>query len=42
MVKTNQVDQPLPRISGKSKEEQIAIEEENNLKCYAWAAENNV
>jgi sugar phosphate isomerase/epimerase len=42
MVRANQVDQPLPRISGKSKEEQIAIEEENNKRCFAWAAERGL
>ncbi|HVR86407.1 MAG TPA: TIM barrel protein [Planctomycetota bacterium] len=31
--------QPLPRIAGKSTEEQLALEEENNRGCLAWARE---
>ena len=42
MVRANQVDQPLPRVSGKTTEEQIAIEEDNNRKCFAWAAKNGL
>lgn len=42
MVRAHQVDQPLPRISGKSMDRQIEVEEENNRKCFAWAAENGV
>jgi sugar phosphate isomerase/epimerase len=30
---------PLPRIAGKSPAEQLALEEENNRKCLAWARE---
>jgi sugar phosphate isomerase/epimerase len=31
--------QPLPRIAGKSPAEQLALEEENNRQCLAWARE---
>lgn len=37
MIRANQVDQPLPRVSGKTPEEQLKIEEENNRKCFEWA-----
>ncbi len=40
MVKKNRPKVPLPRISGLSREEQVRREDENNLKCIAYARQN--
>ncbi len=36
LVRKHPPKEPLPRISGKSLPEQLAFEEENNKKCFAW------
>ena len=40
MVKKNRPKAPLPRITGLSREEQVKLEDEYNLKCIAYARQN--
>jgi hypothetical protein len=40
LVRDHPPKKPLPRINGLNPADQIHLEEENNRKCIAWAAEN--
>jgi 3-oxoisoapionate decarboxylase len=40
MVKRNRPKTPLPRTSGLSREQQVKLEDEYNLKCIAYARQN--
>ncbi len=40
IVKKNRPKSPLPRVTGLSREEQVKLEDEYNLKCIAYARQN--
>ena len=40
LIKKNKPRAPLPRTSGLSREQQVKLEDENNMKCIAYARQN--
>ena len=42
MVRANQVEKPLPRVSGKDPAVQLALEDEHNRRSFEWAASHLV